>query len=232
MGFFSRDLNAGKKISVFLRMVLFFPLTYHLHHPVSVPKLWAQGEQESLLASDLQWKGKEVKREDFSVIIVGSGIGGICLGKKLIDLGVRSVLRGQVRLTGSDVLLQVHYIGEAGQFRRNLVRKQVNTTCQHLIQETKQISPIHSIHTVFFSGWSKTHKYCPFSFSDIQDVPVIFQVTFTAFHSSRWDIIQTPSILDSIKKKKNAKISVLCQPDNVEFAWLLLTGWKYFKFDF
>ena len=102
-------------------MVLFFPLTYHLHHPVSVPKLWVQGGQESLLASDLQWKGKEVKREDFSVIIVGSGIGGICLGKKLIDLGVRSVLRGQVRLTGSDVLLQVHYIGEAGQFRRNLV---------------------------------------------------------------------------------------------------------------
>ena len=32
-------------------MVLFFPLTYHLHHPVSVPKLWAQGEQESLLAT-------------------------------------------------------------------------------------------------------------------------------------------------------------------------------------
>ena len=89
------DLNAGKKISVFLRMVLFFPLTYHLHHPVSVPKLWPQGEQESLLASDLQWKGKEVKREDFNVIIVGSGIGGICLGKKLIDLGVRSVLRGR-----------------------------------------------------------------------------------------------------------------------------------------
>ena len=95
MGFVSRDLNAGNTFSVFLRMVLFFPLTYHLHHPVSVPKLWAQGEQESLLASDLQWKGKEVKREDFSVIIVGSGIGGICLGKKLIDLGVRSVLRGR-----------------------------------------------------------------------------------------------------------------------------------------
>ena len=108
-----------------------------------------------------------------------------------------------VRLTGSDVLLQVHYIGEAGQFRRNLVRKQVNTTCQHLIQETKKISPIHSIHTAFFSGWSKTHKYCLFSFSDIQDVPVIFQVTFTAFHSSRWDIIyKRPLSWIQLKRRK------------------------------
>ena len=34
------------------------------------------------------------KRDDFNVIIVGSGIGGICLGKKLRDLGVRQVLTG------------------------------------------------------------------------------------------------------------------------------------------
>ena len=157
-------------------MVLFFPLTYHLHHPVSVPKLWAQGEQESLLASDLQWKGKEVKREDFSVIIVGSGIGGICLGKKLIDLGVRSVLR----LTGSDVLLQVHYIGEAGQFRRNLVRKQVNTTSYS--RNKKDITNSLHTHCLLFRVIQNSQI---FSFSDIQDVPVIFQVTFTAFHSSR-----------------------------------------------
>ena len=45
------EIYAGNNFSVFLRMVLFFPLTYHLHHPVPVPKLWAQGEQESLLAT-------------------------------------------------------------------------------------------------------------------------------------------------------------------------------------
>ena len=38
----------------------------------------------------LQWKAVgSKKREDFNVIIVGSGIGGICLGKKLVDLGIR-----------------------------------------------------------------------------------------------------------------------------------------------
>ena len=38
----------------------------------------------------LQWKAVgSKKREDFNVIIVGSGIGGICLGKQLVDLGIR-----------------------------------------------------------------------------------------------------------------------------------------------
>ena len=61
-------------------------------------------------------------------------------------LGRQVSVAGKVRLTGSDVLLQVHYIGEAGQFRRNLVRKQVNTTCQHLIQDTKK-DITNSLHT-------------------------------------------------------------------------------------
>ena len=34
----------------------------------------------------------------------------------------------------------------------------------------------------------------------------------------------------SFFEKKNAK--AIKDEDDVEFAWLLLTGWKYFKFDF
>ena len=45
-----------------------------------------------ITSTQSQWK-KVNKRDDFNVIIVGSGIGGICLGKKLRDLGVRQVLQ-------------------------------------------------------------------------------------------------------------------------------------------
>ena len=56
--------------------------------------------------NNLQWKTVGCKkREDFNVIIVGSGIGGICLGKKLIELGIRLVLLDQVGLTFSPIRL-------------------------------------------------------------------------------------------------------------------------------
>jgi len=57
----------------------------------------------ALLFQNLGQKWKKVnKRDDFNVIIVGSGIGGICLGKKLRDLGVRfTILEKQQNLGGT-----------------------------------------------------------------------------------------------------------------------------------